>query len=160
MLIVGIIGPYISGFNRRLIDNNIANARYMGIKIANRFKETKLIGFFIPHTHTAQFEALAEADEAYYHALDNEIYDGACKAFVLLPGWKISNGAMRDHKRATEQGKQIFELKSYEENDILALLYELESWARNFKDDRCAEEAFLKHLFAMWREREDCEAWM
>ena len=130
MLIVGIIGPYFSGGNRRLIGHNIANAQYVGIQIANHFRESRTVGFFIPHTHTAQFEVFAEASEAYYHALDDEIYDNVCVAGVLLPEWKKSSGARRDSERFIQQKKRLFELGSYEEAYVSALLLELELWAR------------------------------
>lgn len=130
MHIVGIIGPYFSGGNRRLIDHNIANAQYVMIAIANHFAESQLVGFFAPHSHTARFERLAKAPEAYYHVLDDTIYDLVCEAFVLLPLWEISNGAKHDRERAIKQGKPIFELKSYEDKDINTLLHSLEEWAR------------------------------
>lgn len=130
MRIVGIIGPYFSGGNRRLIDHNIANAQYVMIAIANHFAENKLVGFFAPHSHTARFERLAQAPESYYHALDDAIYDGVCEAFVLLSDWEISSGAKRDHKRAIQQHKPIFSLLSYDEKDIKKLLHSLETWAR------------------------------
>ena len=132
MLIVGIVGPYIGGHNRRLIDHNIANARYVGIRIANRFKDTKLVGFLIPHTHTAQFEVLAQAAETYYHELDDILYKKACDGFVLLPEWKDSSGARRDCERVTQYAKSVlFDLKSYEEHGVQRLLYALEQWAIN-----------------------------
>ena len=130
MRIVGIIGPYISGGNRRLIDHNISNAQYVTIGIANYFGVNDLVGFFAPHSHTARFERLAIAPETYYHALDDAIYDRACEAFVLLPGWENSSGAKRDHQRAIEQKKPLFLLKSYDDTDIDQLLRSLENWAR------------------------------
>ncbi|MEK9175741.1 MAG: hypothetical protein AAB795_04120 [Patescibacteria group bacterium] len=133
MLIVGIIGPYISGFQRLKIEHNIANAQYIGIRIANYFKETRLVGFFIPHTHTARFEVLANAPEQYYHELDDSIYDSSCKAGIMLPEWNKSNGARRDCARFIQQKKRLFELKSYEEADIIVILNELERWAQQFK---------------------------
>ena len=129
MKIVGIIGPYISGGNRRLIDHNIANAQYVSIQIANFFKKNKLVGFFCPHSHTARFERLAEASEPYYHALDDALYDRACDSFVLLPGWEKSQGAQRDFKRANARIKAIFYLKSYDQVDMDYLLVRLERWA-------------------------------
>ena len=134
MFIVGIIGPYISGGNRRLIDHNIANARYVGICIANHFRESKLVGVFIPHTHTAEWEKLAEAPEAYYHALDDAIYDGACVGFVLLPDWKNSSGARRDQERAEQAKKKVFELLSWQEQDIRILLFQIAEWAKNLQN--------------------------
>lgn len=130
MHIVGIIGPYFSGGNRRLIDHNIANAQYVMIAIANHFAESRFVGFFAPHSHTARFERLAHAPETYYHALDDALYDLACEAFVLLPGWESSSGAKRDRKRAIQQSKQIFALTSYEDETIRELLTSLETWAR------------------------------
>ncbi len=130
MHIVGIIGPYFSGGNRRLIDHNIANAQYVMIAIANYFAENRLVGFFAPHSHTARFERLAKTPETYYHILDDTIYDLACEAFVLLPFWKTSSGSKRDRERAIKQGKPTFVLKSYDEKDINALLYSLEKWAQ------------------------------
>lgn len=85
MRIVGIIGPYFSGGNRRLIDQNIANVQYIMIAIANHFAKNELVGFFAPHSHTARFEVLAQAPESYYHTLDDTIYDKVCEAFILLP---------------------------------------------------------------------------
>ena len=132
MLIVGIIGPYFSGGNRRLIDHNIANAQYVGIQIANHFRESRTVGFFIPHTHTAHFEVLAQAPETFYHILDDTIYDKVCDGCVLLPGWQESSGSRRDHERAAHRTKPvIFELKSYEESDVQKLLHGLEQWAIN-----------------------------
>lgn len=130
MRIVGIIGPYFSGGNRRLIDHNIANAQYLMIKIANHFSENRLVGFFAPHSHTARFERLAEAPESYYHDLDDAVYDRACEAFVLLPLWKTSGGARRDRERAIQQEKSTFELISYGDKDINVLLTALEEWAK------------------------------
>ena len=128
MKIVGIIGPYFSGGNRRLIDHNIANAQYVMTKIANHFAESKLIGFFAPHSHTARFEKLADAEEPYYHELDKTIYDRAADGFILLPQWRKSSGSRRDRKEALAKKKPIFELKSYDEKDILELLQALERW--------------------------------
>jgi hypothetical protein len=129
MKIVGIIGPYISGGNRRLIDHNIANAVYVTIAIANRFALDRLVGFFAPHSHTARFEKLAQAPESYYHALDDAIYDRVCNGFILLPGWESSSEVVRDHKRAADRGKTIFVLKSYDDKDVKILLDLLEIWA-------------------------------
>lgn len=130
MRIVGIIGSYFSGGNRRLIDHNIANAQYVMIAIANHFAENQLVGFFAPHNHTARFERLSQAPETYYHALDDAIYDRAAEAFVLLPGWESSSGAVRDRERAIQQNKQIFSLESYNDETIRKLLNLLETWAR------------------------------
>jgi len=130
MHIIGIIGPYFSGGNRRLIDHNIANARYIMILIANHFAENRLVGAFAPHSHTAQFERLAQAPETYYHAFDDAIYDRACEAFIMLPEWDKSSGATRDCKRAMEQKKKLFFLASYEIEDTDKLLNSLEQWAR------------------------------
>lgn len=131
MKIVGIIGPYFSGGNRRLIDCNIANVQYVQIAIANYFAENQLVGFFAPHTHTARFEKLANAPENYYHTLDDAIYDRACDGFILLPNWESSSGSRRDHQRAMDQihTKSIFELDSYDEKEIERLLVSLEKWA-------------------------------
>lgn len=130
MRIVGIIGPYFSGGNRRLIDQNIANAQYVMIAIANHFAENRIVGFFAPHSHTARFERLAQAPETYYHALDDAIYDGACESFILLPNWETSNGAKRDRERAIQQHKPIFALENYSDDAVKALLHSLEAWAR------------------------------
>ena len=129
MRIVGIIGPYFSGGDRRLIDHNIANAQYLAIKIANYFSGSMLVGFFCPHLHTARFEKLAGAKEEYYHTLDDAIYDLACEAFVLLPGWENSQGSRRDCERAKNKKKLIFELPSYESSDIDSFLMTLFEWA-------------------------------
>ncbi|MBI2024834.1 MAG: DUF1937 family protein [Candidatus Harrisonbacteria bacterium] len=86
--------------------------------------------FFAPHSHTARFERLAQAPEAYYHALDDAIYDLSCEAFVLLPGWKHSNGAKRDRERAIQRGKPVFPLESYNNSAIEEFLASLKSWAR------------------------------
>ena len=131
MHIIGIIGPYFSCGNRRAIDSNIANAQYVMIAIANRFGRDQLIGFFSPHSHTARFERLAEAPESYYHALDDAIYDRACEAFILLPGWEISTGAKRDRANALISNKLIFTLDSYEDKVINELLNLLEKWAQD-----------------------------
>ena len=130
MRIVGIIGPYFSGGSRRLIDHNIANAQHVMIAIANHFAESRLVGFFAPHSHTARFERLAQAPETYYHALDDAIYDLTCEAFVLLPAWKTSNGAKRDRERAIQQNKQIFPLENYDDGALEKLFASLEAWAR------------------------------
>jgi hypothetical protein len=130
MRIVGIIGPYFSGGNRRLIDHNIANVQYVMIAIADYFAESKLVGFFAPHSHTARFEQLAEASEEYYHELDDAIYDRACDAFIVLPGWQTSHGACRDHDRAIRQHKPLFFLASYHDEDVKTLLELLKHWAQ------------------------------
>ncbi|MDP3710676.1 MAG: hypothetical protein Q8R29_03060 [bacterium] len=135
MKVVGIIGPYISGKNRRLIDHNIANAVYVTIAIANRFALSRLVGFFAPHSHTARFEKLAQAPESYYHALDDAIYDSVCKGFILLPDWVGSEGARRDYKRAVDQGKSVFPLGSYRDEDINKLLDLLELWTLSSEAD-------------------------
>ena len=129
MKIIGIIGPYFSGGNRRLIDHNIANAQYITIAIANYFGKNNLVGFFCPHSQTARFEKLSEAPESYYHALDNTIYDKACDGFILLPEWENSKGARRDYNRAIEHKKPIFTLTDYNELYINTLLQQLEHWA-------------------------------
>jgi len=160
--IVGVIGPYFSGGpsprspwrshatakpgrsglrpreggNSRLIDQNIANAQYVMIRIANHFAESRLVGFFCPHSHTARFERLAEASESYYYVLDDAIYYRACDGFVLLPGWQASNGAKRDKANAISRQRHIFELKSYEEEDMQALLEEIAEWARDLNENR------------------------
>lgn len=127
---VGIIGPYISKGNRRLIDHNIANARYVAIQISNYFAtKNNLVGYFAPHTHTAMFEKLADAPESFYHELDDLIYDRACDGFVLLPDWKKSTGAQRDRQNALKQEKLIFELEDYGDNSMSWLLKSLEEWA-------------------------------
>jgi hypothetical protein len=130
MRIVGIIGPYFNGGNKRLIDHNIANVQYVMIAIANYFAENRLVGFFAPHSHTARFERLAQAPESYYHVLDDTIYDRVCDGFILLPEWENSSGAKRDRERAINHGKAMFELKSYDETSMNALLHKLESWAK------------------------------
>lgn len=129
MKIVGIIGPYFSGGNRRLIDINIANVQYITIAIANYFGTTGLVGFFAPHNHTARFEKLTQAPESYYHALDEAIYNKVCEAFILLPNWENSSGSRRDRERAVEQKKPIFFLSSYDDNAMQILLESLEKWA-------------------------------
>lgn len=129
MKIVGIIGPYFSGGNRRLIDHNIANVQYVMIAIANYFGTSGLVGFFAPHIHTARFEKLAQAHESYYHILDEAIYDSVCEAFILLPNWENSSGSRRDHERAMKQKKLIFFLSSYDNNATQILLESLEKWA-------------------------------
>ncbi len=129
MRIVGIIGPYFSGGNRRLIDHNIANTQYLMIAIANRFGQNELVGFFSPHSHTARFEKLADTPEHYYHTLDDAIYDRACDGFILLPDWEHSSGAKRDRERAIAQCKPIFALDDYDKATTNALLDELEKWA-------------------------------
>ena len=131
MHIVGIIGPYISGGNRRRIDHNIANARYVAVQLANHFKDSQLVGFFVPHNHTAQFERFAEAGEPYYHTLDDTIYDRACDGFVLLPGWEQSSGSRRDRARALERKKLVFELAGYEDEHVALLVEQLTEWAEN-----------------------------
>lgn len=130
MRIVGIIGPYFSGGNRQLIDINIANVQYVMIAMANYFAENQTVGFFAPHSHTARFERLTKTPEPYYHALDETIYDRACEAFVVLPCWESSSGARRDYERAIQQRKSVFELTSYNDNDINTLLKSLEEWAQ------------------------------
>lgn len=129
MKIVGIIGPYFSGGNRRLIDHNIANAQYVAIAIANYFAKSNFVGFFAPHIHTARFEKLAEAPESYYHALDDAFYDNVCEAVVMIPGWTGSIGAKRDKLRAEEQNKKIFFLMSFDDECVKLLLESLETWA-------------------------------
>ena len=129
MHIVGIIGPYFSGGNRRLIDHNIANAQYVMIAVANYFAQNQLVGCFAPHSHTARFERLAQAPEAYYHAMDDAIYDGCCEAVIVLPGWENSTGARRDIKRAQLQCKKVFLLLSYSAKDMEWLLHALQKWA-------------------------------
>ena len=131
MKIVGIIGPYFSGGDRRLIDHNIANCRALMRAIAKRFGENKLVGFFGPHSHTARFEREVDVPESYYHALDDALYDRACDGVVCLPNWEESSGAQRDVDRAFENGKRIFVLKSYEASAVAALLDELEVWVRS-----------------------------
>ena len=130
MKIVGIIGPYFSGGDRRLIDHNIANCRALMCAIAKRFGENKLVGFFGPHSHTARFEREVDVPESYYHALDDALYDRACDGVVCLPNWEESSGARRDIDRALENGKRIFVLMSYEASVVASLLDELEAWAR------------------------------
>lgn len=128
MKIVGIIGPYFSGGNRRLIDHNIANVQYVQIAIANYFAESQLVEFFAPHAHTARFEKLANAPESYYHTLDDTIYDGACDGFILLPSWESSSGARRDYNRAVEQKKRVFVLIDYNDLYVQTLMQQLERW--------------------------------
>ena len=129
MKIVGIIGPYISGGNRRLIDHNIANVQYTAIAIADHFGVNRLIGCFAPHTHTARFEKLAAAPESYYHALDDAIYDRSCDGFILLPDLDKSSGAKRDLERAKTHSKRIFILTDFEDAALQKLFGELEAWA-------------------------------
>ncbi len=128
MRIVGIIGPYFSGGNRRLIDHNIADAQYVAIMLANHFSESKRVGFFVPHSHTARFEKLSTASESYYHALDDAIYDGSCTAFILLPKWENSSGSIRDRDRAFAQKRPLFKLTDYSDESIQKLFKELENW--------------------------------
>ena len=136
MHVVGIIGPYFSdGGNRRLIDHNIANARYVAIRIANYFCDSKLVGFFCPHNHTANFEKLADADESYYYALDDVIYDSVCDGFILLPGWKDSKGSVRDFERARDRQKSLFILDDYGEESLQFILRGLEVWARTLEKE-------------------------
>ena len=130
MKIVGIIGPYFSGGDRRVIDHNIANCRALMRAIAKRFGENKLVGFFGPHSHTARFEREVDVPESYYHALDDALYDRACDGVVCLPNWEESSGARRDIDRALENGKRVFVLMSYEASVVASLLDELEAWAR------------------------------
>lgn len=129
MKLVGIIGPYFSGGDRRLIDHNIANARALTQAIANRFGESELVGFFCPHSNTARFEREAEAPESYYHTLDDTLYGRACEGFVLLPKWEESSGSRRDRERAIAKRRLVFELKSWSEEDMNVLLGQLEEWA-------------------------------
>lgn len=129
MKIVGIIGPYFSGGNRRLIEHNIANAQYVAIEIANYFSINQLVGFFAPHTHTARFEKLTQAPGSYYHALDEEIYNKVCEAFVVLPEYHNSQGSLKDMKRARDQGKTIFVLGNYDIASMRKLVEALRDWA-------------------------------
>jgi len=129
MKIVGIIGPYFSGGNRRLIDINIANVQYITIAIANYFGNNGLVGFFAPHSHTARFEKLAQAPETYYHALDDAIYDRVCDGFIVLPDWGNSSGAKRDRNRALDQNKPVFYLLVYCDDQIQELMKKLKKWA-------------------------------
>jgi len=139
MRIVGIIGPYFSSGDRRSIDYNIANAQFIAIRIAEFFSDSKLIGFFCPHSHTARFEKLANAKEEYYHTLDDAIYDSACEIFVLLPGWEDSKGSVRDVKRAKERKRRFFLLKDYSVENIRFLLQGMERWARRKMEDERIE---------------------
>ena len=129
MKIVGIIGPYFSEGNRRLIDHNIANVQYVTIAIANYFGKNGLVGFFAPHSHTARFEKLANAPESYYHILDDTIYGRACDGFILLPEWENSKGACRDHENAVTAKKRIFVLTDYNVLYVKTLMKQLERWA-------------------------------
>lgn len=129
MKIVGIIGPYYNGGDRRLIDHSIANARYVAIQISNYFAENNLVGYFVPHTHTAMFEKLANAPESFYHALDDAMYERACDGFILLPNWESSKGARRDYNNAVAARKKIFTLTDYNNLYMNTLMQQLERWA-------------------------------
>lgn len=129
MKIVGVIGPYFNGGDRRLIDYSITDARFVGIKIATYFGENKFIGFFIPHNHTAMFEQLASAPRAYYHALNAVIYNKACDGFILLPDWDTSSDSRHDYDQAVAQGKMIFKLGGFDTKNINLLLKHLEEWS-------------------------------
>ncbi|MBI2676630.1 MAG: DUF4406 domain-containing protein [Candidatus Yanofskybacteria bacterium] len=129
MRVVGIVGPYFSGGNRRLIDHNIANALYVAIRIANYFSDSKLVGFFCLHNHTANFEKLANASEDYYYALDDVVYDRVCDGIIVLPGWEDSKGSVRDFERARDKQKSLFILSNYSEESLQLLLKGLEVWA-------------------------------
>lgn len=129
MYIVGIVGPYYSGGDCRLIDHNIANARHVMIAIANRFAENQKVGFFSAHSHTARFETLARAPEPYFLTVDDTIFDRACDAFVLLPNWRKSPGSIREHEWIKSVKRPVFKLRSYKFRDIERLLDQLENWA-------------------------------
>ena len=131
MKIVGIIGPYFSHGDRRMIDINIANARLVMRTIADHFGESKLIGFFCPHSHTSKFEREANAPETYYHTMDAEIYSKACDGFVVLPTWETSSGSKRDVElvQAVLRKKIVF-LPAYGTMDLKLMLGELEQWAK------------------------------
>jgi len=129
MKIVGIIGPYFNGGERRLIDHSIADARFVCTRIANYFGESRLVGFFVPHTHTALFECIAGAPRTYYHALDEIIYNRTCDAFILLPDWDTSSNSKCDYDRAKKQGKTIFELRGFDTYSINTLIKQLDDWA-------------------------------
>ena len=101
------------------------------LKLPITFLAQCLSAFFV-HIFTLpdlRFEKLAGAKEEYYHTLDDAIYDLACEAFVLLPGWENSQGSRRDCERAKNKKKLIFELPSYESSDIDSFLMTLFEWA-------------------------------
>jgi hypothetical protein len=102
MRIVFIAGPYTDA-TEASIQANIGVARAAAIELADRG-----IGFFCPHTHTADFHRLARAPEAFYKALDLELLRH-CDAVLLLPGWRDSKGARSEVQEANEIGLPIFE---------------------------------------------------
>jgi hypothetical protein len=131
MKIVGVIGPYYSGGDKRLIDINIANARTVMRVIGEHFNESKLVGFFCPHSHTSKFERESKISEEYAKMLDTVIYDKACDGFVVLPNWEKSKGSQRDVELARVWKKECFYLVDYNILSMMMLLGELEKWSKD-----------------------------
>lgn len=109
MKLVFIAGPYIAE-SYSAIDDNIQAARAVAIELANAG-----IGFFCPHLHTAHFELHANADEAFYKAMDLSHLVG-CDALLAIRGFERSAGTRAEIAEARSLGIPVF--FTYEENYI------------------------------------------
>ena len=120
MKYIYVAGPYMPRGNltkqerKNVIKENILNARH-----AAGILSDEGVGFFCPHTHTANFEELSTADESYYLEID-EHFLNCCDALYLLPNWQTSNGSKKERALAIAQGKPVFE-------DIFMAI----KWAKN-----------------------------
>ena len=107
MKIVFISGKY-SADSYEEIQDNIELARKVAVLCAQ-----KGIGFFCPHTMTAQFSQRALGVKySWYLELCKEYITQLCSAGLMLPKWYESYGAAYEHELMVEYHIPIFHVNN------------------------------------------------
>lgn len=91
-------------WNNDKVEYNIYMAKKYAVILANEG-----IGFFCPHTHTANFHWMASAPEDFYKELDLSFVDD-CQAILLIDDWEKSSGAQNEYSTMHIQGKPAFKV--------------------------------------------------
>lgn len=100
---VYIAGPYGDAGGYLAIDKNIATARYWAARLAEA-----RIPFFCPHLNSAHFEVITPTVPADWWVSTGLIFVEHASGLLLLPGWRDSNGTIRELSRADDLGLRIF----------------------------------------------------
>jgi hypothetical protein len=109
MKLVYVSGPYSAGIptlktlggGENTVHQNINVARQHAIKIWNRGDAA-----LCPHLNTAHFEY--DCDATYEQYIEGDLLMvERCDVIYMLPNWKHSQGAIREHQLAVDIGKEI-----------------------------------------------------
>ncbi len=105
-----IAGPYIAKTEKQIL-KNIENAREIAIQFAKR-----KIPYFCPHLNSIGFHKESELKDmknSDWYDMDLAVLI-KCSAIFMLPEWKTSTGAVKEHKFAEANN-----IKIYYEMDII-----------------------------------------